>query len=319
MRIAVIGVGGQAKLHAERLRHMKSPALAYLAGRTREGGARLAAALNVEARTIAECLDDQTVDAVVVAVPTAVHRQITVAALRAGKHVLCESPFATTRVDADAMIHEARRARRHLLVGYVSPFDPEAVDIRSRIERGDIGELRLITTERLFGCDQARRTHHGDAVGELLTYDIQFFLWLFGALRLRSAEGVMRASRCGHVFTEFRARRVPLRCEASRLLPPSFPFTFRMKVIGTRGALVWRFALPPNAPPDVRYDRYGADGSRRPIGLKPSDALADQLKHFAAVIQGGSVNDRISADLARRTVACTEAVARAVRAGGRLR
>ena len=64
------------------------------------------------------------VDAVSVCTPNAFHAPITIAALQAGKHVLCEKPMATSAAEADAMIDAARTAGRFLMIGHNQRLAP---------------------------------------------------------------------------------------------------------------------------------------------------------------------------------------------------
>jgi predicted dehydrogenase len=144
-----------------------------------------------------------------------------------------------------------------------------------------------------------------------LAYDIHLLLWLFGNVRLTHAEGIMVKRECAQIFADFEANGVPLRCQASQLLPPTFPFTVRTKVIGTKATLHWEVVFPATAAPTIRYERYDRDRSG-PVELKFRDPFVSQLKHFAAVVRGDEADDRISAKMARRTVELAEDVFRRV-------
>jgi glucose-fructose oxidoreductase len=74
--------------------------------------------------TLHELADNRDIDIVCIATPTALHAEHTIAAARAGKHVLCEKPLATTVAECDAMIAACRRAGVKLSVGDRLQFDP---------------------------------------------------------------------------------------------------------------------------------------------------------------------------------------------------
>lgn len=80
------------------------------------------------------------VDAVVVCGPNSLHAQQAVDALRAGKHVLCEKPMATTKRDCKRMIAEASKRNRHLMVGMNQRFEPVHVKAKELIDQGAIGK-----------------------------------------------------------------------------------------------------------------------------------------------------------------------------------
>ena len=80
-------------------------------------------------------------DIVSVATPNYLHARMAIAALRAGKDVLCEKPMATRLADAEAMVAEARKAKKRLMIDMSYRFNPLQQEMRRRIERGDLGEI----------------------------------------------------------------------------------------------------------------------------------------------------------------------------------
>jgi predicted dehydrogenase len=86
-------------------------------------------------------LEDDQIDAVVVATPNALHAQQTVDALKAGKHVLCEKPMATTREDARRMIREAGKRRKYLMIGLNQRLVPAHIRARQILRTGRLGNV----------------------------------------------------------------------------------------------------------------------------------------------------------------------------------
>lgn len=92
---------------------------------------------------------DPDVDIVYIASPHSHHHAMTIAALDAGKHVLCEKAFAVNAAQAREMVDAARRNDRFLMEAMWTWFIPAVVEIRRRVLDGDIGELKVI--EANFG------------------------------------------------------------------------------------------------------------------------------------------------------------------------
>lgn len=90
-----------------------------------------------------ELLSDSSIDVVHVCTPNRSHCEITVAALEAGKHVMCEKPMAKTAADAERMLEAAKRTGKKLTIGYQNRFRPDSLLLKSVIERGDLGEIYL--------------------------------------------------------------------------------------------------------------------------------------------------------------------------------
>lgn len=96
-----------------------------------------------------ELLDKKEIDAVSICVPNHLHAKVTIAALKAGKHVLCEKPMATTIEDCEAMVRAADEAGKKLLIGHNQRLTPAHRTARKLIEEGLIGDI--ITFRTTFG------------------------------------------------------------------------------------------------------------------------------------------------------------------------
>ena len=91
-------------------------------------------------KTLDEALQDNKVDAVYVASPVFLHVSQTIAALRAGKHVVCEKPVAMNYAEASAMVEEAKRAGRLFGVAYYRRGYPKLQRAKELIASGAIGK-----------------------------------------------------------------------------------------------------------------------------------------------------------------------------------
>ena len=94
-----------------------------------------------------EVLRDPAVDMVIVVTPDQTHKEITLAALTAGKHVLCEKPMALKLDECREMIAAARAAETKMMVGQICRYTPGFVGAKKLIDRGEIGELYFVETE----------------------------------------------------------------------------------------------------------------------------------------------------------------------------
>ncbi|MEN9937859.1 MAG: hypothetical protein RLZZ387_4438 [Chloroflexota bacterium] len=98
-------------------------------------------------------LDDPDVDVVYVATPHTEHRANTLAALRAGKHVLCEKPFALNAAEAEEMVAEARSRGLFLMEAVWMRFLPLMDDLRALLGAGEIGEVRMLQADFGFTAE----------------------------------------------------------------------------------------------------------------------------------------------------------------------
>jgi len=88
-----------------------------------------------------ELLKDETIEVVHVCTPNRSHSFITIDALEAGKHVMCEKPMAKTYEEAKAMLEASKRTGKKLTIGYQNRQRPECLHLKKVAERGDLGEI----------------------------------------------------------------------------------------------------------------------------------------------------------------------------------
>ena len=94
--------------------------------------------------TYEELLACESVDAVYVALPNSLHPEWTIKALEAGKHVLCEKPFAQTRADAERCFEVAERVGKQCVEGFMWRLHPQTTLARQLVADGAIGQLAHI-------------------------------------------------------------------------------------------------------------------------------------------------------------------------------
>ena len=99
--------------------------------------------------SIEDMLADPEIDAVSVCAANHVHAEIATAALKAGKHVLCEKPMATKLKDCQMMVDTAEQMGKKLMIGQNQRFAKAHAEAKKLIERGDIGSV--LTFKTTFG------------------------------------------------------------------------------------------------------------------------------------------------------------------------
>lgn len=81
------------------------------------------------------------IDAVSICVPNHLHKEVTIAALKAGKHVLCEKPMATTVEEAKAMLDASKESDKILMIGFNNRFRSDVQRLKKFIDQGELGEI----------------------------------------------------------------------------------------------------------------------------------------------------------------------------------
>ena len=90
---------------------------------------------------------DPRIQVVYIVLPNAMHAEFTIRALKAGKHVLCEKPMATSVADAEAMIAAAKAANRKLMIAYRCHYEPKNLAAMRQERSGALGKPRLFVTD----------------------------------------------------------------------------------------------------------------------------------------------------------------------------
>ena len=187
-RWGIIGAGHIAGSFAEGLKVLPNAQCYAIASRDGEKAASFAAEYGFEKSydSYQAMLDDPKVDIVYVATPNNLHYTHTMMALDAGKHVLCEKPFAITCSQAIAMMRVSREKNLFLMDAMWSRFLPSVIKTAAMLEEGAIGNPLMLQAE--FGIhpnyDEKSRLFDpklgGGSIADIGIYPIFLALFLFG-------------------------------------------------------------------------------------------------------------------------------------------
>ncbi|MCP4358093.1 MAG: Gfo/Idh/MocA family oxidoreductase [Chloroflexi bacterium] len=142
MRFGLIGCGGIGQLRAAALAQMENHQLTVVNDLDKNLAQSLASQFGGTAvDTWQELVNRNDVDAVIVSTPPSLHAKMSIAALDAGKHVLCEKPLARTVKECEEMIKASERNGRTLATGFNYRFYPSMLKARELFDSGIIGKL----------------------------------------------------------------------------------------------------------------------------------------------------------------------------------
>jgi predicted dehydrogenase len=188
VRVGIIGMGSIGTVHAKALQTVPEAELTAicdaLPDRLKEKGEAFKA--QKQYADFRDMLRDCPLDAVFVCVGNWLHCDATVAALKAGAHVLCEKPMALNAAQAKRMVAAAREAGKVLQMGMVWRHKAEAQTVKDCIERGDLGEvyhIRVVLRRRrgIPGLGGWFTTKAQSGGGALIDIGVHFFdlvMWL---------------------------------------------------------------------------------------------------------------------------------------------
>ena len=155
-RWGVVGAGWIARRFVEDLAHCDGAVLAGVASRGGDSARALAGAHGGRAHAdVAALLADPDVDAVYVASPNSLHAGHCEAAIRAGKAVLCEKPFAVDAAEAARVVELARREGVFCMEAMWTRFLPPIRDVVREVAAGAVGPVRTVRAELGFPVSYA--------------------------------------------------------------------------------------------------------------------------------------------------------------------
>jgi len=258
-------------------------------------------------------IHNSSVDLVDICVPTPSHEALAVAALAAGKHVLCEKPLALNSTSAGRIADAAGSARGLFMPAMCIRFWPQWAWLKQAVDDRRYGAVVGATFRRVASMPPgwfSNGAQSGGALLDLHIHDTDFVFHLFGPPDAVFSRGYSKTSgRTDHIVTEYLYDRGPalVSAEGSWCMADGFAFTMRYTVnfegatadfdSGREHALV-----------------VSASGTSTPIDLN-GDGYEGELAYFVDCIQSGRRPDRVTAADAVQGLRILEAEQRSIESG----
>ncbi len=179
-RIAVIGAGAMGRNHLRVLNDLEQARLVGVADADAATAQRAARQLGIEAYTdYRELLEKAHPEAIVIAVPTIMHREVALEAISRGVHLLVEKPIAYTLEEGEEMLDAARQAGVILTVGHIERYNPAIRELHRRLRNGELGRVFQLHARRLGPFPP--RVRDVGVVIDLATHDVDIMRYLSGS------------------------------------------------------------------------------------------------------------------------------------------
>jgi len=331
MRIAVLGLGFMGATHVQAI--LKVPGLT-LAGVCSSDAKKLAGDLSGTGGNLGgsfaaldfsrvkkftrweDVLADPSIEAVDITLPTALHADVTRAALRSGKHVLVEKPIALDGAVADALLRDAAASQRVLMAAQVLRFFPAYRQMADLVKSGALGAIRNATFRRRCAAPgwapwMKDKTKSGGGVFDLLIHDVDFLLHLMGAPVSVTASGTEALEQSVDTITaNFQFNGGVTATVAGGWHHGAFPFSMEYTVVCEGGTVDFHLnqgnpkVYRPGAEPEELVPPEGADG------------FVEELKYFAACCATGQRPELCPPEESAQAVKLTRTMAEARHAQG---
>jgi predicted dehydrogenase len=327
VRIGLVGSGYMGRTYAECIkRYTTATRVTAVTGGTR--ATALAAEHGAAApATLAELLQRNDVDAVLVATPHSAHLEQVLAAAAAGKHVLVEKPMGLDAAQCDQMIAACRRAQVVLSVIQTVRFRGTVARARRMVAEGRIGQVRMIRLDTLFPweADTSKTWSKSESEGGLIldqgAHNFDFLRWFAGGeatrvfARIRQFQPGAYPSPTAMTQVDFSSGVLASTWMSFELPEPGVERSwFRALVVGSRGMLdvdgfgKLRAALDGEPWHDV-WEQPAIDFVNRPLAPERLEAFYTQVQDFVDSVRLGRPPS-VTGEDGRATIALIDACRR---------
>jgi predicted dehydrogenase len=209
----------------------------------------------------------EEIDAIYNPLPNQLHREWTIKAARAGKHVLCEKPFAMTSANAQNMVDVCAEEDVKLMEAFMYRLHPSWIKVRDLVSSGAIGELRSVQTRFTYFNDDPSNIRNqletgGGALMDIGCYAINASRMLFGSEPTRVQASIRRHPEFGtdmvtSALLEFGDG------QADFVVSTQTEPDQRVHLLGSDGRI--EVEIPFNIPPDRETRIYLTRGGDAPV------------------------------------------------------
>jgi predicted dehydrogenase len=334
LNIAVVGLGFMGVTHLKAYQKIpgarivavcdavRQPENGVLAGVGGNVGTDDAARLDMNEvkayRHLDEVLGDTRVDLVDICLPTAEHPRCSIAALQAGKHVVCEKPLARTSALAREIVLAAESSSTYFLPAMCMRFWPGWDWLQETVGAGTYGQVLTARFRRVSSPPAwskgtyLKGSDSGGALLDLHIHDVDFIQHCFGRPRRVYAQGVSKLSGAiDHVVGQFDlGHGAAISAEGSWIMGDGFGFNMAFTVILERAMVDYDLRRGPDAL--QLYEEGKAPRALRPEG---TDGYVGELSYIVKCVQTGQPPRRVTARDALSAVELCEAEETSIRTG----
>lgn len=304
LRIAILGSGFMGSTHARAYHRMDNVEIAMIYASSPKRAEPLANELgSTWTDDLDTILNDRSIDAVDICLPTSEHRQATEAVLHAGKHVLLEKPLALSLADAEAIVTAADQSDRIVMVAQVLRFWPEYVALKRIIDSGELGRPRFVAAIRRQPApnwtDKGPSAHlTGGSLHDMLIHDFDAANWMLGTPTGAHACGPVNDASGGRdqaqVMVTYEGASATI--DGGSMMPDSYPFTSRFEVLCDNGAVEYHFqaggrSFEVGVSTNV-LTVYRHEGDPEVIDVEHIDPYENECAYFIECVRNGTPASR---------------------------
>lgn len=316
-RVGLVGAGGISRMHVEGWQALGATIFVF----STDGAEELAVEYEI---TAVETLDELLlrVDVIDIVTPSKTHREIALAAISAGKNIVCEKPLAPSTAEAIDMVQAAREAGVQMYPAHVVRYFPEYIAVKSSVDSGHIGDTAVLRFTRAGEAPCAGSWFFDETVGggvilDQMIHDLDQARWLAG--EITQVYAVQNPPSVGGEVAPTVTAHVILTHANGTIShvqgfwgPPGLTFRTSIDVAGSKGVLGYES-------PDDGAIRMDMPSTVSTVDFVPSSAQMEspytrELREFAAAFASGT-EPRVGLSDGVLAVALAEAAATSIKTG----
>jgi UDP-N-acetylglucosamine 3-dehydrogenase len=282
LRVGVVGVGVMGSNHARVLAGIAGAELVGVADPDGKQAEFVARMLGCAAVADVGALLDLGVDCITIAAPTHLHRDIALACIARGRHVLVEKPIASTVEEGRELVAAARRAGVTLMIGHVERFNPAVEAIKEAIRNEDILSIAITRV----GPFPPRMSNVGVVI-DLAVHDIDLIRWFTDSdiVEVQPQLSNAVAEREDIALLQFRTASGVLAHINTNWLTP---FKARNVTVATRGKYIMADLLTRQVTECFGFQPDGSY-SMRHLSVGHAEPLRAELLAFLRAVRSGAL------------------------------
>jgi len=236
-------------------------------------------------------LSEAKLDAISITLPTYLHAEFTIRALKAGLNVLCEKPMAMNIKQCRRMIEASKQNRKLLQIGHCIRFWPEYAAAKQIIDSGKYGKVLSATFQRLsltptWSWDNwlMDGERSGGATLDLHIHDTDYVQYVFGMPKEVFSRGVKGPSRdFDHIVTNYMYDGKVVTAEGGWIMTPGFGFEMSFNITLEKAVIVYNCTQSP------AFKICPLKGEVITPKVEAGDGYSLEIAHFIKAVSGKSV------------------------------
>jgi len=324
-QIAIVGAGVVANFHAAAIKSQGN-SLCAVCDALQSKADEFAAKNECKPYTdLEEMLDRESIDAVILSLPTFLHADYVERCTARGKHVLCEKPMEMSLEDARKIVASRDRYGVKVMVAQVVRFWPGYVDVKRMYQEGELGDILMAVFSRsstvparggwIIDPEKGR-----GAIQDMHIHDVDFLTYMFGEADHVYSHAVKDYTGCyDHVLSSITFKNgIKAVAEAAFSMKNSYPFSSFFRICGTKTTVEYRYrASVSNIRANAAAQMYVFKQGEPPVTFVPEDydPFVKQLAYFLGCVEKNEEPEIVSLNDSLKSISLLDAIRESAKTG----